>query len=205
MKARTAALGLVAATAALVLALPALGGTTAVGDPNDARGRLDVRSVLVDGTESPFRWRVATFGGWTIRELWDRGYVVVQLDTKGDARIDRLAVVSSNGRDLIGTLNRVRDDGRLVELGRFRVDKGGRRSVALSIALHRLAIGPHRTSFSWNVITSYLGDACPRTCFDAVPDAGIVEQPLPMPSPSPTPSPTPAPSPSPTGASGPSA
>ena len=186
MRGRTAALGLAVATTALVVALPALGGTTALEDPNDTRGRLDVRSVLMDDTESPLRWRVATLGRWTVRELWDRGYVMVQLDTKGDARIDRLAVVSSNGHDMTGILNRVRDDGSLVELGRIRVSKDGGRALTVSITLHRLAIGPHRTSFLWNVITTYLGDACPRTCFDAVPDSEMVEQPLPEPSPSPT-------------------
>lgn len=193
MRARTAALSLAMVTTALVLALPAFGGTTSLEDPNDTDGRLDLRSVGLDDTGVPARWSVSAFRRWTVRELWDRGYVMVQLDTKGDARIDHLAVMSSNGRDLIGTLNRVRDDGRLVEIGRFRVNKSGGRSAALSIALHRLSIGPHRTSYFWNVVTSYVGDACPRTCFDVVPDAGMVEQPLPEPSPSPT------------GASGPSA
>lgn len=186
MRARTVAFGLAAAATILVLALPALGGTTALEDPNDTNGRLDVRSVTLDDAASPLVWRVAAFRRWTIREIWDRGFVMVQLDTKGNAGIDHLAVVSSNGRNLIGTLNRVRSDGRLVEIGRLRVSKAGGRAVALSIALHRLAIGPHRMSFFWNVITSFLGDSCPRTCFDVVPDQGMVEQPLPGPSPSPT-------------------
>jgi hypothetical protein len=186
MRRSAAALGVFAAATVLVVALPAIGGVTALEDPNDTDGRLDVRGVTIDDTDVPIEWRVETFRRWTIREIWDRGYVIVQLDTKGDARIDHLAVVSSNGRALIGTLNRVRSGGRLVEIGRFRVNKAGVRSVAVSIALHRLSIGSHRTSYSWNVITSFLGDACPRTCFDVVPDVGMVEQPLPEPTPSPT-------------------
>ena len=186
MRPRTAAVGLAVAATIVALALPALGGTTALEDPDDANGRLDVRSVTLDDTGAPLGWRVATYRRWTVREIWDRGFVMVQLDTKGDARIDHLAVVSSNGRDLIGTLNRVRRDGRLVEIGRFHADKDGGRAVALTIALHRLSIGAHRTSFSWNVVTSFLGDSCPRTCFDVVPDTGMVQQPLPEPSPSPT-------------------
>ena len=186
MRPRSAAVGLAVAATIVVLALPALGGTTALEDPDDANGMLDVRSITLDDTASPLAWRVVAFGGWTVREIWDRGFVMVQLDTKGDARIDHLAVVSSNGRDLIRTLNRVRRDGRLVEIGRFHANKDGGRAAALTIALHRLSIGPHRTSFSWNVVTSFLGDSCPRTCFDVVPDTGMVEQPLPEPSPSPT-------------------
>ncbi|HEX5902514.1 MAG TPA: hypothetical protein VF028_05305 [Actinomycetota bacterium] len=185
MRARTAALGLAAASI-LVLALPALGGTTSLEDPNDTNGRLDVRNVTLDDAVSPLAWRIETFRRWTVRDIWDRGFVTVQLDTKGDARIDHLAVVGSNGRALIGVLNRVRSDGRLVEIGRLHAGMAGGRAVALTIALHRLSIGPYRTSFSWNVVTSFLGDNCPRTCFDVVPDEGMVEQPLPGPSPSPT-------------------
>ena len=196
MSARTALAGL-AVAATILTALPVLGGTTSHDDPNDADGRLDVRSVTLDDTASPLEWRIAAFRPWTIREIWDRGFVVVQFDTKGDARVDHLAVVSSNGRNLTGTLNRVRADGRPVGIGRFHVNKAGGRAVALTIALHRLSIGAHRTSFSWNVVTSFLGGSCPRTCFDVVPDVGMVEQPLPGPSPSPT-----GPSPSPTGPSG---
>jgi hypothetical protein len=186
MRARTTTFGLAVAATILVLALPALGGTTSLEDPDDANGLLDIRSVTLDDAASPLAWRIAAFRRWTIREIWDRGFVIVQLDTKGDGRIDHLAVVSSNGRALIGTLNRVRSDGRLVETGRFHAGKDGGRAVGLTIALHRLTIGPHRTSFSWNIVTSFLGDNCPRTCFDVVPNSGMVEQPLPGPSPSPT-------------------
>ena len=186
MRPRTAVLGFGMAVTIFALALPALGGTTSLEDPDDANGRLDVRSVGLDDTVSPLAWRVSTFRAWTIREIWDRGFVMVQLDTKGDARIDHLAIVSSNGRRLVGTLNRVRKDGRLAEIGRFHASKDGGRVVELTIALKRLTIGPHRTSYFWNVVTSYLGGTCPRTCFDVVPDSGMVEQPLPEPSPSPT-------------------
>ena len=186
MKPRMAVLGLAVAATILALALPAVGGTTALEDPDDANGRLDVRSVGLDDTVSPLAWHVSMFRSWTIREIWDRGFVMVQLDTKGDPRVDHLAVVSSNGRRLVGTLNRVRKDGRLIEIGHVHASKDGGRGLEVTIALHRLTIGPHRTSYFWSMVTSYLGDNCPRTCFDVVPDSGMVEQPLPEPSPSPT-------------------
>jgi hypothetical protein len=186
MRPRTTVLGLAVVSTILALALPALGGSTSIEDPDDANGRLDIRSVGLDDSVSQLAWRVSTFRAWTIREIWDRGFVMVQLDTKGDARIDHVAVVSSNGRKVIGTLNRVRTDGRLVEIGHVHVGKDGGRAVGLTIALHRLFIGPHRASFFWNVVTSFVGDNCRRTCFDVVPDSGMAEQPLPEPSPSPT-------------------
>jgi hypothetical protein len=185
MKARTFALGLALVMTALLLALPASGGTTSLDDPNDTEGRFDIRTVSFDGSRPP-RWKIAMFAPWTARQIWDRGYVMIQLDVKGDARVDRLAIVRSNGRDLLGTLNRVRDDGRLVRIGGFAVDKEGDRALSVSIRLDRLSIGPNRTSYFWSVLTSYTSTACPHTCFDAVPNTGMIEQPLPGPSPSPT-------------------
>lgn len=181
--------GLIAATV-VAFGLPALAGMTSQQDPNDTSGRLDVRVVRLDGDERPPRWKVVTFGRWTIRQLWDRGDVIVQLDTKGDAAVDHLAIVRSNGRDLLGTLFRVRRDGRLVQIGRIRADKDGPRAASVWIALHRLSIGPNRTSYFWSVLTRFTSGACPRTCFDAVPDAGMLEEPLPGATPTPTPTTT---------------
>ncbi len=175
----------------LALAFPAIGGTTSHPDPNDSASRLDVANVRMDDDQPLVRWRIATFGRWTASDIWDRGYLMVQLETKGDARVDHLAIVRSDGRRLRGTLNRVRNDGRLVEIGGIQVDKEGERAVSLWFALSRLSIGSHRTSYFWSVLTSYSSDRCPQTCFDAVPNAGMIEQPLPGASPSPTPTATP--------------
>jgi hypothetical protein len=186
MRPRTFALGLAVATTALALAWPALGEPTSFDDPNDTEGRLDVRTVRFDGARPP-SWKIATFGPWTARQIWDRGYLMVQLDMRGDARVDHLAIVRSDGRDLLGSLNRVRRDGRLVRIGGIAVDKQGDRAVSLSIRLDRLSIGPGRTSYFWSVLTSTTSAVCPHTCFDAVPNTGMIEQPLPSPSPSPSP------------------
>jgi hypothetical protein len=193
--------GCVLATA-LALTLPVAAGQIGQRDPNDTSGRLDVKGIQLDPDASP-RWRFATFGRWSLAQIWDRGYLIVQLDTAGDEAIDHLAVVGSDGRRLMGTLFRVRRDGSQVVIGSIGASKTGSRAAVVSVALHKLSIGANRTSYFWSALTSYTGRACQRTCFDVVPDSGMVEQllpgvtPTPSPTPPPTPSPTPSPSPSP--------
>lgn len=186
-------LGGVAVAVTVALTLPVAAGPVDLADPNDTTGRLDVRVVTFDIDTGPLTWRFTTFGPWTASQIWDRGYLLVQLDTKGDERIDHVIIVGSDGRELVATLLRVRRDGRQVEVSSLHVDKDGPRGASVSVALHKLSIGANRTSFSWSALTSFTGTVCRRTCFDLVPDVGVVEQPLPGVTP------TPAPSPSPTG------
>lgn len=182
--------------AAIALAVPAFADHTNQPDPNDTSGRLDLRAVRFDH-EGPPRWTFVTFGRWTLAQIWDHGYLLVELDTRGDEAIDHLALVRSDGRHLRATLYRIRSDGRQAEIGTLPTDKAGARSAWVSVALRKLSIGRSRTSYFWAALSSYTGDACPRTCFDRAPDAEMVEQPLPGVTPTPTPSPTPSPSPSP--------
>jgi hypothetical protein len=180
-------------------ALPAWAGHTDQADPNDTGGELDVRSVSLAHGASPPRWKVATFGGWSVREIWDKGFVIVELDTRGDATTDHLAVVRSTGRKLVATLFRIRRDGTQKAIATLRTGKSGPGGVTVSIPLHRLTFGADRISYFWSVVTTFTSDACPQTCIDRVPDQGAIEQPLPgvTPTPTPTPSPTPTPTPSP--------
>jgi hypothetical protein len=188
-------LGVIALAATLALALPASATHTNQTDPNDTAGRLDVRTVLLAHDETP-RWRIDTFAAWTIRRLWDRGFLTVELDTLGDAGVDHLVVIRSDGRELTATLVRVRADGSHRVIAILDADKDGPGGAAVSVALRRLAFGSDRTSYRWSVTTSFVGGACPQTCLDHVPDEDMIEQPLPgvTPTPSPTPSPTPTPS-----------
>jgi hypothetical protein len=185
------ALGGVAIAVTVALTLPVAAGPVDHADPNDTTGRLDVRVVTFATEPGPLTWRFATFGRWTARQIWDRGYLLVQLDTAGDERIDHIIIVGSDGRELAATLLRVRRDGRQVEVGSIGADKDGPRAAFVSMVFHKLSIGSNRTSFSWSVLTSFTGKVCPRTCFDLVPDIGMVEQPLPGVTPTPTPSPSP--------------
>jgi hypothetical protein len=185
----------VVAVVAVALVLPALAAHTNQADPNDTAGPLDVRTVRFTHGGAP-TWRVATFARWSAAELWDRGYVMVELDTRGDDAVDRVVVVRSDGRDLTAILYRVRSDGSQVAVRTLAADKDGSRGARVSVALRELAVGSARTSYRWAVLTVFSGPGCSRTCLDHVPDEGMVEQLLPGVTPTPTPTATPTPSPS---------
>ena len=191
MRGRALAICAMVAVTLVALALPALAHHTDQVDPDDTEGKLDLAQVAFDHEGAP-SWRMATFSSWTVRSIWDLGTFIVQLDTKGDAAADFVAVVRSDGRRLVAALYRLRRDGREIELSVLRTDKGGSKAVTLTIPLREISVGPNRTSYSWSVLSSFTGGNCTRTCLDAVPDVGMIEQPLPGVTPSPTPSPTPS-------------
>lgn len=182
---------MVAATL-VALALPALAHHTDQVDPDDTDGKLDLEQVAFDHEGAP-SWRMATFPSWTVRSIWDRGAFIVQLDTQGDAAVDFIAVVRSDGRRLVGVLYRLRRDGREIELTVLRTDKDGPKAVSVTVPLREVSIGPNRTSYSWSALSSFTEGNCVRPCLDAVPDEGMIEQPLTSVSPTPTPTPTPTP------------
>ena len=201
---RAAGLGaLVALVAAIAFALPASANHTRQTDPNDVDGRFDLATVRFDHEVPPPRWTFVTFGRWTVAQVWDRGYLLVELDTLGDEEADYVAVIRSDGRDLDARLFRLRTDGRQVEVDTLASGRDGGRSAWVEVALRKLTFGRSRTSYFWAALSSFTGTACPHTCLDRVPDEGMIEQilpgvtPSPTPSPSPTPTPTPSPSPSP--------
>jgi len=181
------------AVTVIALALPALAHHTDQVDPDDTDGKLDLDQVAFDHEGAP-SWRMATFSSWTVRSIWDRGTFIVQLDTKGDAAADFIAVVRSDGRRLVAALYRLRRDGREIELTALRTDKDGSSAAKVTVPLREVSIGPNRTSYFWSVLSNFTGGNCTRACLDAVPDAGMIEQPLPGVTPSPTPSPSAAPS-----------
>jgi hypothetical protein len=190
---RARALGLCAmiAVTLFAFALPALAHHTDQVDPDDTDGKLDLEQVAFDHEGAP-SWRMATFSSWTVRSIWDLGTFIVQLDTKGDAAADFIAVVRSDGHRLVAALYRLRRDGREIELTALRSGKEGSKAVMVTVPLREVSIGANRTSYSWSVLSSFTGGNCTRTCLDVVPDVGMIEQPLPGVTPSPTPSPTPS-------------
>jgi hypothetical protein len=194
------ALALVVAVgvACLAAVLPASAHHADQTDPNDTPGKLDVHAVEFDHDARPLVWRIETFGSWTVHEMWDHGFFIVRLDTKGDADVDHLVIVGSDGHGLVGSLYVVRRDGSEKRVGDLSAAKDGSRAMTVSVPLRKLAVGSSRQSYFWSVLVTYTGSACQATCFDNVPDVGMIEQPLPGVTPSPTPSPTVSPTASPT-------
>ena len=175
------AAGLIAA-----LAITAWAALNVVSDPNDTKGLLDVRTVRFD-PDGPPEWTVITFTSWTIPSIWDTGYVIVYLDTRGDDDPDYYGLIRSDGEDMRADLYRDLNttDRRLRSL---KVWRNGGRQVSLRIPLRFVKIGINRTLYRWSVLTLFTNSKCHQVCFDPVPDSGMVDQTL-SPSPSPTPSP----------------
>jgi len=178
--------------ALLVAALPvllALASHRHVRDDNDVKGRLDLRKVSIYGR--PRVWNIQTYDGWSSRSIWDRGYLLVHLDTLGGERFDYYALVSSDGRGMEGVLfldRAKKSDYRVTKLAAWR---SSRRGVKMRIPLHKTRIGEGRDFFRWQIRTLFTGRGCRRSCIDFAPVAPVKE-PLGQVQSSPTPSPSPS-------------
>ena len=187
---------LAAVVLAGVLTIPLLAGARHLDmrDPDDTKGLLDVRLVEVTGGRNDPRFTTFTFSRWSPFDVWDTGFVLVRLDTKGTSRADYYALVRSNGRDLSGHLYLDRQRGSDRRLRSLRVSREGRRSVAVVVDLNRLERRGNKT-YSWFVQTLFSSDNCRSVCIDRVPNRGKVAEPGVGPSPTPTLSPLPTPTP----------
>jgi hypothetical protein len=140
-------------------------------DENDTHGFLDVKQVdsFLESAEPV--WRVVTISRWSVFKMWDRGFVVVYLDTFGANVADYYAVIRSVGARLQGALFR-----NAHKVAGLEVWRKSRRSVSIRIPLEKLTLGEERRFFRWRVVT--LTDRCRRTCFDRIPDDGAMVEPL---------------------------
>jgi hypothetical protein len=159
-------------------------------DGNDTASLLDVHVVKFDRPkgEAP-AWTVITFASWKVHQIWDRGYVYVELDTEGKERADYYAMIRSKGTLLVAQLYRVatKAGGTDRAKGHLVVWRKTNNGVSVRIPLKRLRFGPYRKFYRWWVETSFTSGKCPRTCVDRVPDGGTVQQWRPGMSPSPSP------------------
>jgi hypothetical protein len=175
------------------MALVASGHDTDLTDPNDTRGRLDVREVRLRHQPGPPFWTIITFAEWSTADMWDRGYLLVFLDTKAGAGAEYYLLIRSARFELRGSLWRARRTGPDTFLGAAPVTRQSRRSASVQVGLARLTFGPKRSFYRWWVQTILTSDTCPRTCHDRAPNQGTVRQWRPGMSPTPTPSPSPSP------------
>ena len=161
-----------------------------LADADDTAGSMDVRTVQTLGSARRPAWRVVTFSKWKIRDIWDRGQILVFLDTFGDGGADYYALVYSAGAQMNASLWRTRDgrrDRRLKELTVWRKDD---RSVSVIVSLKELRFEDARPYYRWRVETLWRSNACPRVCFDFIPDDGFMREVLVTTSPSPSLTPT---------------
>ena len=195
----------VRAVASLVAALAAVALMAAIAgahhtdrqDPNETPGKLDVQQVRFAHQPGPPTWTVVTFAEWGVGEIWDRGYLMIMLDTAAGAPAEHYVLVRSTGSSLVGSLWRARNVGADTYLGTVPVTRPSRRSASVQVGSFRLTFGEDRSFYRWWVETLFTGSTCRRSCQDRVPNRNAVLQWRPGMSPSPSPSPTPSPSTSP--------
>ena len=168
-------------------------------DPNDARGRLDVMQVRLAHVPGPPTWTIATYAEWSTAGMWDRGYLMILLDTQAGVGPEYYLLVRSAGKTLQGSLWRAHVTGPDSYLGSVPTSRPSRRSARAQVSLKRLTFGASRSFYRWWVQTVFTSDLCPRTCHDEAPNQAQVVQWRPgmSPTPSPTSSPPPSDSPSP--------
>ncbi len=161
-----------AVAAVLAAAEPARATHTNQTDANDVRGLLDLQSVVFRHDLSPWVWVFRTYSTWTAKRIWDRGFLIVELDTFGSDAVDYVAVVRSNGRGMLGDLFRRRKNGDEIHLRGLRAWRAGSRGAGFRLPRSALKYGASRTAFGWRVLSSYTGARCRTTCIDRVPDDG---------------------------------
>jgi hypothetical protein len=138
-----------------------------IADANDTKGRMDVKKVRSHAGQSPPRWKVVTFSSWTIKGIWDAGYFVLFVDTKGDAGPDYHVLGYSNGNGMVGGLYRETSGGGEVRIGGAAVSKAGPRGIVIKLPLAKL--DRTRPYFRWSVRTLFTGKKCGNVCFERVP------------------------------------
>lgn len=150
---------------------------TSPPDGNDTPGKLDMRRVKTAlGTAKP-KWTLVTQSGWTVNAMWDQGYLLVFLDSRGGPGADFYAVARSTGKGMLGHLFKVRP-GLDKKKGTVPVGRPTARKVRITIPLAKVDVGPARTYYRWSARTLHL--SCAKVCIDAVPGGWkALPQPLP--------------------------
>jgi hypothetical protein len=166
---------------------------TDITDPNDTRGLLDIQKVRLAHQGGPPLWAIVTFGEWGTRQIWDRGYLIVMLDTRYGVAAEHYLLVRSTGASLRGSLWWIRSVGPDSYLGQVTVKRWSPRNATVQVRLSRLTFGAKRTFYRWWAHTLFTSDRCRRTCRDRAPDEDSVLQWRPGMSPSPSPSTSPSP------------
>jgi hypothetical protein len=180
MSRRRIAAAMAIAVAVTVLTAPGAGaGHVDPRDPNDTRGLLDVRRVHSGTGWRPY-WKINTFGAWKVKEIRDKGFLLVYLDTFGDADFDYYALIRSAGTQLKASLwrDRARKPDRF--LRGLTTWRKNRRSVSVRIPLRSVRFPESQPFYFWYVQTLFQNKRnCRNYCFDLVRSDNPVMEPRP--------------------------
>jgi hypothetical protein len=145
-------------------------------DPDDAGGILDVRRVETTKGDR-WSWGVTTRGRWSLRRMWDDGYVIVYLDTRDNERSDFYLLGRSTGGRMRGALFRD-GTGRDARIGGVKVRHPNRHTARLLFDLDRIGVEPGRDYVRWSAQTILINGKCAKGCFDRVTNEGALPMPI---------------------------
>jgi hypothetical protein len=145
-------------------------------DPDDAGGILDVRRVKITSGDR-WSWQVITRGRWSLRRLWDDGYLVVYLDTRDNEKSDFYLLGRSTGGRMRGALFRD-GTGRDARIGGVKVRHPTRHTARLLFDVDRVGIEPGRDYVRWSVQSILINGKCAKGCFDRVTNEGALPVPI---------------------------
>ena len=163
-----AAFGVIVAVA---LAVPGMARASTISDPNDVHGKLDIASVTQEHAAiGPVVHTITTYGSWRSRVLGGQhySYFVFEIDTAGNARPERYALVyRDHGVLRVAVVTR---RGRLLGFG--SATRPNLRSVRVSIPRKLLA---KPGGYRWKLFSVYVAPgACRTGCLDRAPNSGQV-------------------------------
>jgi hypothetical protein len=156
-----------------------------VTDGNDVRGLLDIRRVKTFGDTRP-GFKVDTFSGWSNRDIFERGFILVFFDTFGTKRSDYYALARSTPTRMVASLYRDRQYKRDYKVASAGVWRASRRSVTIQVRLGKMNFGSNRVVYRWYAETLLTGNRCRRVCLDFAPNNDVVTEPRPGVTPTPT-------------------
>ena len=160
--------------------LPAIAADSAVSDPRDVRGKLDLKEVRRSGNER-LTWRLITYERWRVTDIWSAGVLVVDLDTRGDERPDYYVLIEPTHTNMKARLFRDRRQKDDYEIGKLKAWRKDQKSASFQLPFRRVTVGIEHTTYSWRAQTLFNGNGrCRQVCFDLAPqsEAWVVE-PLP--------------------------
>lgn len=157
----------------LVLALPALASHQDVSDDNDVDGRLDIRRVKMrEG--SPRKWIITTYKGYKAEDIFDKGYMLVYFDVRGDKRFDYYLLLRPVWDKIRGNLWKDYKEANDEMVGHSRVRKRSNRTITATVPFKKMKIPNSRVDYRWHARALFAGPNCRRVCIDRAPDVGSV-------------------------------
>src|SRR6185312_13048901 len=160
-----AAFGVIVAVA---LAMPGMARASGIADPDDVHGKLDIASVSQEhGATGPVVHTITTYGPWRSRAIALRrsSFFLIDFDTAGDARAERIALVyRDHGVLRVAVVTR---KGHLLGFG--SATRPNARSIRVSVP--RTLLGKPN-GYHWRLFSVYFGAGCAAGCVDRAPNSG---------------------------------